>query len=231
MDIRISNITNFQSKAHPVKPFMIRTKNGRLKVCEVTQKDLKRKGFFEKLAKFFCKNFAASTKDPLWRVFKNPKSIDYERVLNDNAKYYEARLRRNDKNMTLLLVKNKRNKIQGACLSYGYDRIQGVEDKVCYIAVTPAYRGSKIGKILVEKTLESAQNKFSDVFITADREACGFYEKLGLTPLKPEDEDRRAIIDFMSKTRVDYPKYTELYTKALQEAKERWYKGIADKIM
>ncbi len=226
MDIRINNFTSFKSKAYPVKPFIIKTKHGRLNISEVTQKDLKREGFIYNLTKFFCKNFASKTKDPNWRVFKNSRCFKSEQILNDFAKYYNSKIKHKNDNMTLLLVKDKRNKIQGACLSYGYDRIPGSKELVCYIdsiAVNPAFRGLKIGKILIEKTLESAKNTFTDAFLTGDRSACGFYEKLGFKALSDSINGQKEIIDYLSKRRNDYPKYIEFFTKPLQNSEDRWY--------
>lgn len=229
MDIRINNFTNFRSKAYPVQPLIIKTKHGRLKMCEATQKDLKRDGFFINLTKLFCKNFASLTKDPNWNIFKNQRFENYEQVLKDFTKYYTAKIKHNNSDMTLLLVKDKRNKIQGACLSYGYDRIPEARDYTCYIdsiAVNPAYRGYNIGKILMEKTLESAKNKFTDAFLTGDREAAGFYKKLGFEALTEDTPNQKNIIDYLSKRRTDYPKYIELFTKPLQDSKERWFDKI-----
>ena len=131
--------------------------------------------------------------------------------------------------MTLLLVKDKRNKIQGACLSYGYDRIPNTKGLVCYIdsiAINPVFRGLKIGKMLIEKTLESAQNSFTDAFLTGDRSAYGFYKKLGFEPLSDSIKGQKEVIDFLSKRRNDYPKYIEFFTKPLQNSEKRWYDKI-----
>lgn len=229
MDIRISANLNFQSKAYPVKPFVIKTRSGKLNICEVSQKDLRQKGFIFNLTKFFCKNFASLTKDPNWKIFERPRSNDYERMLYDFSKYYKAKIKRKSDDMTLLLAKDKRNKIQGACLSYGYDRIPGAEETTCYIdsiAVNPAYRGFDIGTMLIEKTIESAKNKFTDVFLTGDREAFSFYEKLGFIPMDEYNADQKAVIDFIRKRRMDYPKYVELFTQPIQNSEKRWYEKL-----
>ena len=182
MNIGTISQINFQSKANPISPFTIKTKRGRLNVAEVTQRDIKREDFFEKLTKFFCKNFASTTEDPAWKVFTKRNSMNYGTDIQHFIRYYTSKVKYGDENMTLLIAKDKRNKIQGASLSYGYDKVPNVKEKVCYIdsvAINPAYRGFNLGKIMIEKTLESAKNKFSDVFLTGDRVASNFYEKLG----------------------------------------------------
>ena len=229
MDIRINSFTNFQSKAYPVQPFIIKTKHGRLKVSEVTGKDLKRENFILNLTKFFCKNFASGTEDPNWKIFLNKKNINYQTALRDFMNYYNAKVKNNDENMTLLIAKDKRNKIQGACLSYGYDKIPDAKETTCYIdsiAVNPTYRGFNLGKILIEKTLESAKNKFTDAFLTGDRSAYKFYTNLGFSPLKIDDERQLGIINYLSRRRSDYPRYVELFTRPLQDSEERWYNKI-----
>ena len=229
MKIYSNNNVNFKSRAYPIQSFVIKTKHGRLRIAEVSQKDLKRENFFSNLAKFFCKNFASLTKDPSWSLFNKPKSIAYEQSLKEFTDYYNAKIKHSGDNMTLLLVKDKRNKIQGACLSYGYDRIPGAGDLVCYIdsiAVNPAYRGFNVGKILIEKTLESAKKKFTDAFLTGDKEARTFYEKLGFKHLDINIESEKNIINYISRRRTDYPKYIDIFNKPLQKSKERWFDKI-----
>ena len=224
---------NFKSKANPISPFIIKTKRGRLNVAEITQRDIKREGFFENLTKFFCKNFASSTEDPTWKIFTRHNSLNYGTDIQHLIRYYSSKVKYGDENMTLLIAKDKRNKIQGACLSYGYDKIPNAKENVCYIdsiAINPAYRGFKLGKIMIEKTLDSAKNKFTDVFLTGDRVASGFYERLGFKPLDKNDEAQKTVIDYISRRRSDYPNYIELYTKPLREYSERWYNECAKEI-
>ena len=235
MDIRINNFNiynNFKSKANPVQPFIIKTKHGKLKVSEVTQKDLKRSFFIYNLTKFFCKNFASKTKDPNWKTFGKHRHSYNEDSLKNFISYFEARIKCNNDDMTLLLAKDKRNKIQAACLAYGYDGIRGARDITCYIdalAVNPLYRNLSIGKILIEKVLDSAKNKFSDAFLAGDKESFGFYERLGFRPLNKNNARENDLINYIAKRRSDYPKYVELFTKPLKPQEERWYNKLTIK--
>ena len=226
MEIHFNSAVNFKSKAYPIKPFVIKTKHGKLKVAEVSPKDLKRENFILNLTKLFCKNFASSTKDPSWEIFSKPKSINYEKSIRDFANYYSAKIKSGNDDMTLLLVKDKRNKIQGACLSYGYDRIPESKNLVYYIdsiAVNPAYRGFNVGRILLEKTLESAKHKFTDAFLTGDKEVSRFYEKMGFRPLNSSIESEKKIIGYIAHRRTDYPNYIDIFNRPLQESKARWF--------
>ena len=233
MKISINTQVNFQSKANPIKPFTLKTKQGRLNVAEVSQRDLKREGFIEHLTRFFCKNFASSTNDPAWKIFIKHNSLNYGEDIQHLIRYYTSKIKYGDENMTLLLAKDKRNKIQGACLSYGYDKIPNAKDRTCYIdsiAVNPKYRGFKLGKIMMEKTMESAQNKFTDAFVVGDRVAAGFYEGLGFKSLNKDEEAQNTIINYIARRRSDYPNYVELYTKPLRELSERWYNDCAKEL-
>ena len=233
MKINRIEITGFKSKAYPVAPFVIRTKRGRLNVAEASSRDIRRDGFFLNLARFFARNFASLTKDPNWEIFRRGCGANYDDAMRELVRYYHAKIKAKDSDMTLLLAKDKRNKIQGACLSYGYDRIPDVKDRVCYIdsiAVNPAYRGFNIGQTMMEKTLNSAGNNFSDAFLSGDKMASGFYTKLGFQPLDKEDESQRVIIDYISRRRSDYPEYIDFFNIPLNERAERWYNVVSKDI-
>ena len=226
MQINLDTPVNFSSKAYPIMPYVIRTKHGKLRVHEVSQKDLKNDKFIEKLTKFFGQNFASMTKDPEWKILGNKHHYRYKMMFENLASYYLSKIKTDDPHRTLLLVKDKRNKIQGACLSYGFDQIPFFKDKVCYIdsiAVNPAYRGYDIGKLLLLKSLESAQNKFEDAFLIGERLAFGFYSKLGFKPMNKQHEGQALIINSLSCCHNDYPKYVEFFTKSLNDNKKRWY--------
>ncbi len=229
MDIHTNSYNSFKSKNFPIQPFAIKTKRGKLRVCEVSGKDLKQERFILNLTKLFCKNFASATNDPNWRKFTNPKTFDFNKTLENFVKYYRSKIVKADENMTLLLVKDKRNKIQGACLSYGCDSVPDTKEITYYIdsiAVNPAYRGFNVGKMLIEKTLESARNKFTDAFLAGDKTAKKFYESLGFETLNINNHSQKQIIDYVSRRRNDIPDYVELYTKPLQKDKPRWYDDI-----
>jgi len=233
MNISINTQLNFQSKANPIFPFVMKTKHGRLNIAEATQKDIRRDGFVDKLTKMFCKNFATSTNDPAWKVFLKHNTYNYGDDIKNFIKYYSSKVKSNDENMTLLLAKDKRNKIQGACLAYGYDRIPGAKDTTLYIdsiAINPAYRGFSVGRKMMEKVMESAKEKFTDVFLAGDKFVSGFYERMGFKPLDPKDEAQKSIIDYILKCRSDYPHYIDLYTKPLREHSDRWYSECAKEL-
>lgn len=221
---------NFKSKANPIRPFVIKTPKGKLNISEVSVKDIRCDKFMENLTKFFCKNFATATDDPGWRIFIQSGSANYLSAIRNFKKYYLSKLKSNNEHLTLLLARDKNKKIQGACLSFPLEEIPGATQTTCYIdsiAVNPVYRNLNIGRLLLEKTLESAKNVFTDVFLTGDKSAAGFYSSLGFDVLNKNDSFQNVIINYVSKRRFDYPDYIELFTKPLQENAERWYKKSA----
>ena len=226
MRIDFDTSVNFNSKAYPIMPYVIKTKHGKLRVYEVSQKDLDIDRFIEKLTKFFSQNFASMTNDPEWRIFSNKHHHKYKMMFENLASHYTSKVKTDDSHRTLLLVKDKRNKIQGACLSYGFDKLPNFKDKVCYIdsiAVNPAYRRYNIGKSLLIKSLEAAQNTFKDAFLIGERLAFGFYSKIGFKPMDKKHEGQALIIDSLSHFQNDYPQYVEFFTKSLNDSKKRWY--------
>ncbi len=168
---RIQSKQNFTSINNPIKPFTMKTKHGKILVREMTANELRQKGMIEKLTKLFIKNFVSLTENPDWLAFNDPnkKSI-CSNIFNTYVKDLKGRLLNPDGNLTILGIFDKKRNLQGACLSYGYDTIPTCKNSVCFIdslGVNKLYRGEGIGRILVEKTLKSAQKTFTDAFLTA----------------------------------------------------------------
>lgn len=216
---------NFTSKLYPVKPFKVKTNAGKLFVKEVTQKEINQKGFINNLAKIFAKNIASNTEDPSWKIVLSSKK-EGKLALENFENYLRKRLNINDDTLTLLVAYDKNKKMQGACLSFGFDDMPICEKSVCYIellGINKKYRGTGVGKLIVEKTMESAKNIFTDVYLAGENLALGFYKKLGFKKLNPADKAQKAVIDFISIDREDYPEFISLLTKPLQPNKPRWY--------
>jgi ribosomal protein S18 acetylase RimI-like enzyme len=234
MDISANSNLSFTSKLSPIKPFTINTKNGRLFVSEATKKDVSSPNFYKDLSKFFCQNFASNSNDPSWLVYNDPahKEIHYA-ILDLFSRSIKTKLRENDNSLTILIAKDSRNKIQGACLSHGFDEVPASQETTCYIrdlAVNQKFRGFGVGKILLDKTLQSAQKTFTDVFLTGATLAEGFYKKLGFTHLNPENKHQRWVIKFLAQDRDDFPEYVKFLTKPLQNDKNRWYEASGKEI-
>lgn len=237
MNIQNNNFytPQFTSKLNPINPTVIRTKYGKLNLREVRKADLANPKFLEKLSKFYCTNFSTCTDDPSWIMYNTvPKRIKNQMIENF-VSYLRHIIKNDDGNMTLLLAKDKRNKIQGACLSYGYDLVDGSKDYILYvdsIAVNKTFRGAKLGKKMMQKTIEANKNNssFTDVFLVGEKRALGFYKKLGFVNLIKKDSAQCKVSNFIALDREDYPKYVDFLTLPLKPEQPRWYSKIAQKI-
>ena len=224
---------SFASRYNPIRPFTIKTKKGKLWLAEASEKELANDKFLEKLTRFFCKNFASSTNDPSWRVFTQVGSNNYNNAIKNLKMYYIDKLRKNNENLTLFLAKDKNNKIQGACFAYNLDALPVATDSVYYIdsiAVNPVYRKFKLGRLLLEKTLDSLSEKVGDVFLIGDKLASGFYKAIGFRILEGENPAEKTISDYIARRRADYPAYTDLFTKNLKTTDDSWCVECAKKI-
>ena len=150
------------------------------------------------------------------------------------ANNIQSILKNDDGNMTLLLAKDKYNKIQGACLSYGYNLTDNCQKYTLYIdsiCVNKPFRGFKLGNIMLNKTLKASEkSKFTDVFLTGEKKAAGFYTKNGFAELNPTDKNQKKVINLIAEDRSDYPQYIQLFSKPLKTEQPRWYDKTAQEI-
>lgn len=156
-------------------------------------------------------------------------------MIENFVSYLRHIIKNDDGNMTLLLAKDKRSKIQGACLSYGYDLVDGSKDYILYvdsIAVNKTFRGAKLGKKMMQKTIEANKDNssFTDVFLVGEKGALGFYKKLGFVNLIKKDPAQCKVSNFIALDREDYPKYVDFLTLPLKPEQPRWYSKVAQKI-
>lgn len=234
MQVDINSCQNFTSLNNPIKPFIVKTKRGKVFVRELGANDLRKKGVIEKLTKLFIKNFASSTNDPGWFIFNNPNEAEKcSKIFNNFLDSMKGRLLNPNGNLTLLAVFDKNKRLQGACMSFGFDEVPTGKKSVCCIeslAVNKLYRGEGLGKVLVNKTLSSAKKTFTDVFLVGENLAEGFYKKLGFKHLDSNDKAQKTVINFIAQDRWDYPDYVSFLTKPLQESKPRWYINTAYEI-
>lgn len=220
---------HFTSFINPIKPFILNTSEGKLFVREPGLREIKKSGFVDNLTDLFVRNIAENTDDPTWQLFLDKSDSTSNTFFKAFSDYLKEKLYALDGDLTLLAAFDNKNKLQGACMSYGLDDVPFCKDRVCYIesiSVNDKYKGLGVGRALVEKTLESAKNAFTDVFLAGEHAAAGFYKKLGFKNLEVTDKAQRNAIDFIALSRDDYPQYVSLLTKPLQEEKPRWYDAI-----
>ena len=216
--------TSFTSRNNPVKPFLISTKLGELSCFEIPSEQLLNNKTLNEFSHFFCQNFASLTNDPYWLSYNNPQYQN--NVAKDFVRYLKSKIINDDGNLTMLVAKDKDGKLQGACLSYGFDEVPYVKNTTCYIdsiSVNPEYRGFSVGKKLLENTCEINKNTFTDVFLKGEVLAAGFYKKQGYKKLNSNDAGQKFVADFIKSISGDDLNYLLLFTKPLQPKKPRWY--------
>ena len=225
---------SFTSKCCPIKPFTIKTKLGDIRFEELPVVSYKRKNFLKNMIDFFCLNFSKNTTDPEWLKFQNPINVaSFRQLKNRFHSEYKQVFKDDDGHLSLLVARDKENKICGACLSYGFDEVPNTRNTTLYIdsiAVDEKYRGLGIGKILLEKSIEVGKDFFTDVFLHGEKLAGGFYEKLNFKELNPKQTAQKKVIDYIAMDRFDYPEHINLYTRPIQQNKPRWYVSAAQAI-
>lgn len=163
---------SFGSLNRPVESFSIFTRKGELRVTELNKRNMTFDKLF-KTAVLFNRNF----NDALGEKELNPTK-GATRVAN----LYKRFFKNDDGNTTLLVARNKKGGIKAAVLSYR--SADGESLYVDSIATDRDYRGCGIGKILLDKVIETGEGIFGKVMLFAYKSAYGFYLKDGfsLTP-------------------------------------------------
>jgi len=224
---------SFTSRNNPVDTFKIATKLGDIIVEEVNyDRDITPK-FIKRLTSFFCKNFGADTADPFWNRYKNGTPEQKQELFDIIEKYYTGIFKEEkaNHNTTLLVAKDKDNKIQGACLTTPCYEIPGAEDITLYIdsiATNKKFRGLFLAKRMLLKTMAANSKTYSDSFLTAAVESAGFYEKLGYKKLNKKSPAQKNILNYIATHRRDYPDYMTPMSMPLDATAPRWFKKAAE---
>ena len=217
----------FTSRANPIRPFKVKTKQGLVRIYEPSEKEIFSKGFLEKVTNLFCRNFSEYTHDPGWLKYQNPAYKSEFEVLKNSFVYETGQLIKNDDgHLTLLVAKDEKGKLCGACLSYGLRDVPTAKETTMYIdsiAINEKYRENGIAKKMLKKVMNAEKNYFTDVFLVGEKMAENFYKKLGFKPLNPKTKNQDAVITWIMYDRFDYPKYVDFLTKPLQKLQKRWY--------
>lgn len=230
MQIKRFDNTNFTSLKNPVKCFYVNTPKGKLYVEEV-RLSKKNPDDAMKVSEFFNKNFIDGSSDPLWKEYLLPyNKKQFEEKNKRYASYLTNIFEHDDGNTTLLLARDYFNKIRGAVFSQTYNDPESLYDKkLCNIealAVEKDYRHSNLGKSLMEKTMRSAKNAFTDAVLTGYNKAVPFYKKLGFKVLPKDTKQKKYFYKELQKERDDIPTYTQIMYKPLQEKSQRFYDRI-----
>jgi len=228
------NNVQFTSRLNPVTPFTFKTKAGKIRIYEAQRSEINRHGFARELMTFFTKNLASVSEHPSMSFFHNPEKAGIcSKIIKFHIDRFWNLIKNDDGTLTLLLAKDKFNKLRGACLSYGYKDVPTAAKTTCFIdsiAVDGAYRGCRIGENMLKRVLRADKKTFTDVFLTGETKSRGFYDRFGFVELDPFDETQSKVIDFIAMDDDGYPEYVDFLTMPLQNNKPRWYKTASKAI-
>lgn len=219
---------SFSSRQNPVAAFKIATDSGVLKVSEVDFGKGISHSFIKRINKFFLKNFSENSKDEYYLDYKNGNKKIRRTVLKEMEDYYRDIFEDESyaDNITLLVAKDKNNKIQGACLSTSCCELPGCFDTTLWVdalAVNKKFRRAGVANTLLQKLIDSSRSTYTDVFLTGSNFASKFYEKFGFEELDYSKKPQRMVIKYLEDTRSDLPEHVKPYTLTLQPDKPRWY--------
>jgi len=217
----------FGSLNNPVKPFVIKTTKGTLHFREYDYTKRTKNKFWEKLMGFFNDNFANTTSDPAWKDYNSP-TFDKKSFNKEDAQNY-MKLSDNP-DATILVGRNRWRKIVAGIIAKPLDAKPVIEDnKTLYvdsIAIDPQYRGNKVGENLLNKTIESMGNRYSDCFLASYNESLSFYKKQGFRTLENTNPQEGKAIKKLSEWRNDNPHFVTFVTKPIDKSQLRWYDRI-----
>lgn len=220
----------YTSRINPIEPFKVQTAKGVLNVAEINYDRITPK-FIKKITEFFCENFSHDTNDPAWLNYNKLSKSEKKDFLDTFENFYGNSIRdEGNQHLTMLVATDSNKNIQGACLSYGCEDVPKARYNTLYIdslAVNKEYRGNSLARLMLEKSIDANRYIFTDVFLTGEKVADGFYKKLGFRDLSPDNADESKIINHIAKQRPDYPKYTSFLTRIIQESRPRWYEICA----
>lgn len=225
------NKPTFGSLNNPIANFVIPTDRGDLFVSELSPEKCQDKRVARPLVEFFLKNIAANTDDPDFINILEPDSKDwYNRTVAKHMNDFIGKSLYDDGNMTVLEAKDRYGRLRAAVSSGGLTEFDMVNDnKTCYvenIAVDSKFRNQHVGKIMLGKTLNVSKEVFTDVFLVAEKNAEGFYKRIGFKNIKPDSAAKRFVVDELSTTRFDYPQYASFMSKVLDKDATRWWDRV-----
>lgn len=206
------NQPSFTSKMFPVAPFSVVTTKGKILIKELAKEDLGK-------AVDFSINQSQKTYGPIDDDWKNLSEIQkillnyktkqtYREVLNSEEGTILVGMDEKSKDIkAFFLLKNIDDGPLKSFLAKLFDgkKIGFFEE----FMVDEAYRGQGLGKICVDKLLESAK-PFSQIFLAANNAAVGFYKRAGfekfnigkIMGVKSQDKILKALLEGYDGTMV-----------------------------
>lgn len=218
-----NKVLKFGSRNNPIAPFVIQTSKGPLFASEIKQKDIPQTANFE----LDC--LTKSVKAWMTYYEDNP---DYKEFIIDYlSKALNRCKRKKDGNSTVLIAKDVNNKVKSLFVVQSLDNsvLKKIRDpKTGYIDscfVSEEYRYQGIGRMLINKLLETCKGVFSDIYLAADNAAVNFYEKTGFAPLDTKSPEIKKVSDYILNLRSDR-EFITIMSKSLDTGNP-WYTRLA----
>lgn len=218
-----NKLLKFGSRNNPIAPFVIQTLKGPLFVSEIKQKDIPQTVNFE----LDCLTKSVKA----WMPYQKDDDYYKEFFLGFLSKILNHCKRRKDGNSTILIAKDTDNQVKSLFVMQSLDTsiLKNIRDpKTGYIDscfVSEEYRSQGIGKILVDKLIETCKGTFSDIYLAADNAAVNFYKKTGFAPLDTTNPEIMKVSDYILNSRSDKELIT-IMSKSL-DASNPWYTRLA----
>ena len=115
-DRGLNSNMNFKSINNPVKSYKFLAKGEVFQISEIPIDKLKDDNLVLKLVDFFCINFLRTTKDPYWKNYAKPEKRDP--IKKGFVDFLNPILHSNDRDFTMMIVKNSSEELAGACMSF-----------------------------------------------------------------------------------------------------------------
>lgn len=201
-----SKLISFKSRNCPIKPFTIETATGKILFAEeMTPEDLSR------TAKFHFNTIVEDVQ--AWKAVKNSSKKQKAYYLKYLENAFACCYCKGDGNSTILIAKDSKGRIKGLTDLQYYDEIDFIKNngfldlKTGYIQncfIAPEYRNQGIGGKLIDKTLETVQDHFTDVLLISENQnSTRFYERKGFTIMDTSNPVIKKLVDFIHKGRGD----------------------------
>ena len=230
--INSTNNLRFTSKINPVKPYQLMTKSGRLNISELDiDKPFNHDEIFE-IVKLFCDNISESIKTKAWQRYKNGDENYKKRFVYNYGKNLVKSMRDPEikDTLTVLLAKDENGVLKGAAYSSACTNIPNAKSTTLYfhsISIKPEMRHQGLAQDFTNTMLDINRNTFTDAFATCTYMSKPMVEKCGFKALDPSNPNEKAIMDYLKRTRVDYPTDVTAMHMALQPEKPRWSESAA----
>lgn len=228
MHSKANRSVSFGSKNCPIEPFTVNTKNGPIFVAEQSIQD-------SRAAAVFSTNCGIEA-FPYWRQILSTKEKISEQVDCFQFTHYRC-LNKKDGNSTILIGKDSQNKIRALFSMQSFENIHGIntalsDRKTGYIEecmIDSKYRSLGLGKILLEKLMETTKGHFTDVMLLSEDKASVFYKRNGFSDINLENSIIKKFSDCIFANQF-VEEHSTILTKSL-DSSHPWWKRIAIQLL